>query len=105
MEKTKEKSEEQAQIIMLIASVVDGFDVEYCEAASADMLEQASRQASMMVLNPRFSPIKNDILVEKGKALKTLCRYVKSLKKIQKMNKELHASEENQNKIDNLFTY
>jgi hypothetical protein len=61
MEKTVEKSQEQAEIINMIATPIVMLDVDYCREAANDMCTQASRQESMMVLNPDYPQLKNDI--------------------------------------------
>jgi len=50
MEKSVEKSEEQAAIIKMIALPIMMLDVEYCSKAANDMCEQASRQERMDIL-------------------------------------------------------
>ena len=103
MEKSTEKSEQQAGIIMSIALPVMLLDIDYCKEAAKDMKQQASRQESMMILNPNHSQIKNDILREQGVALKHLCDYAESLQRIQKLKLGLSQEQKNRDKISKLF--
>lgn len=98
MEKTVEKSQEQADIINAIAIPIVMLDVEYCREAASDMCTQASRQESMMVLNPGYPQLKNDILRKQGKALGLLCDYVSMLKEVEKLKVELADQQANEGK-------
>jgi len=98
-----EKSEEAAAIILNIAIQVSVLDVEHCRKAANDMIEQASFQDTIAILNPRHSLINNDILRAKGKALKLLCDYADAINKIQEMNKRLKVEENNMDMISKLF--
>ena len=103
MEKTIEKSEQQAEIIKQIAIYVYFLDVDYCKDVAKEMINKASRQESMAVLNPMHPQEKNDILRMKGNALLSLCDYVDSLKEIEKLKGQLKATEETRNQISKLF--
>ena len=103
MEKSIEKSKEQAEIIKMIALPVEMLDVEYCRQAAKDMKEDASRQEAMALFNPNYPQLKNDILREKGNALSILCDYVSSLKKIQQMQRDLEKEEKIKEDISKLF--
>lgn len=103
MEKTFEKSEEQAEIIKMIAFQILMLDVEYCREAAKDMSNQVIRQESMAVLNPNYPHIKNDILRTQAKALMHLCDYVDTLKEVEKLNAKLASEEQIRNDISKLF--
>lgn len=103
MEKTKEKSEQQAEIIKMIAFPVIMLDVEYCKEIATDFMNQASRQESMAVLNPSHPQEKNDILRLKGMALRSLCEYVETLKQIDEMEKTLVSVGKAKADIEKLF--
>lgn len=103
MEKSFEKSEAQADIIRSIQMEVMVLDVEYCREISKDMMEQASRQETMAILNPSHPQAKNDILRMKATALSTLCDYVDTLRRISEMERELKSAEGAQAEIKKLF--
>jgi len=103
MEYSLEKSEEQAEVIKMIALPVLMLDVEYCKEAAKGFLDQAHRQESMAVLNPNHSQIKNDILRKQGNALNFLCQYVESLKEIEKLKQGLQQEEINKAQIARMF--
>ena len=103
MEKTFEKSEEQAEIIKMIALPVMMLDIKYCKEAAKDMMQQASRQESMMVLNPNHPQIKNDILRKQGEALRLLAQYAESIKEIQRLKSELSKEQETRERINKMF--
>jgi hypothetical protein len=91
IERTEEKSQEQAELIMSIAIYIHLLDTEYCKKAAEDMISDANRQQAMSVLYSAYQPKKTEILATKGRALTKLCEYVEILKEIQKMEAELIA--------------
>ena len=99
MEKTVEKSQEQADIINAIALPILMLDVEYCREAASDMCNQAIRQESMMVINPGYPQLKNDILRKQGEALRLLCDYVSTLKEVEKLKAKLADEQASENKM------
>lgn len=101
---TEEQSVFQAEIIKMIAVPISILDIEYCKNAATRMKDQASRQESMMVINPSHPQIKNDILRKKGQALDLLCQYADALKEIQELEKQLEKQEQTREKISNMFT-
>jgi hypothetical protein len=103
MEKSVEKSEQQAEIIKTIAIQIYFLDVEYCREAANDMCNQANRQESMAVLNPNHPQIKNDILRTQGKALLLLCEYVNTLKEVEKLKLQLNNENKNRDEIARMF--
>jgi len=103
MEKSVEKSEQQAEIIKMIALPVLMLDVEYCCEAANDMCNQANRQESMAVLNPNHSQLKNDILRTQGKALLLLCEYVKTLQEVEKLKGQLNNENNTRDEIARMF--
>lgn len=103
MEKTIQKSEQQAEIIKTIAIQICFLDVDYCYEAANDMCKQANRQESMAVLNPNHPQVKNDILRTQGKALLLLCEYVNTLKEVEKLKLQLANENKNMDKINRMF--
>lgn len=103
MKKSIQKSEEQAEIIKMIALPLSMLDVDYCRAAANDMCKQASTQESMALLNPSHPQIKNDILATQGKALLLLCDYVSTLQTIQKLKAELANETKVRDEISRMF--
>lgn len=103
MEKTTEKSEQQAEIIKMIALPIMALDIEYCKEAAIDMINQAQRQESLAVLNPNHPQIKNEILRTKGKALWALCEYVDMLKEVQKLEAQLRKEQNARDHIYKMF--
>jgi hypothetical protein len=103
MEKTIEKSEEQAEIIKMIAVPIVMLDTEYCREAAAEMLNQANRQESMAILNPSHPQAKNDLLRMQGVALSHLVQYVESLQKVEEIKKEVVKQQGARDQISRLF--
>ena len=103
MEKSVEKSEQQAEIIKMITLPVLMLDIEYCREAANDMCNQANRQESMAVLYPNHPQVKNDILRTQGKALLLLCEYVSTLKEVEKMKSQLAHETKTRNEIARMF--
>ena len=103
MELTEEKSQEQANIIQMIALYIEGIDTEYCTQAAKEMKKQVTFQESIAVLNPSYLPTKNDILNLQLEDLEYLINYTKISRKIQKLRLKLKTEEENQNNINDLF--
>ena len=98
-----EKSEEQAEIIKSISFLVAVLDTKYCRKAAKGMIDQASRQESIAVLNPNHPQKKNEILRWQGLALRHLSDYVESLKEVEKCKLELSKENELRNEINGLF--
>ena len=103
MEKSVEKSEQQAEIIKMIALPVLMLDVEYCREAANDMCNQANKQESMAVLNPNHPQVKNDLLRIQGKALLLLCEYVSTLKEVEKLKSQLANETKARDEIARMF--
>lgn len=103
MDRTLEKSQEQAEIIKMIAFPIQMLDVEYCIAAANDLIDQAHRQESMVVLNPNYPRSKNELIQMQGKALRKLCEYVEALKEIEKLKLQVIEEENTKEKINKLF--
>lgn len=103
MERTYEKSKEQADIIAMMGLYVPMLDEEYIRSASNDMLNQAYRQESMAVLNPRHPQSKNDLLRQQGVALRALCDYIKALKECNRLKLQIEKEGDAQKEIDKLF--
>ena len=103
MGKSVKKSEQQAEIIKMIALPVLMLDIEYCREAANDMCSQANRQESMAVLNPNHPQVKNDILRTQGKALLFLCEYVSALKEVEKLIGQLSNENKTHDEIARMF--
>jgi len=87
----------------MIALPIMMLDVEYCFEAANDMCEQASMQESMAALNPNHLSVKNDILRSQGKALLSLCEYVKTLKEVDKLKIQMLSDQKDREKINRMF--
>lgn len=103
MDKTVEKSEQQAEIIKLIALSTSMLDVEYCREVAYDMCNKANRQESMAVLNPNHPQVKNNILRTQGKALQLICEYVSTLKEVEKLKSQLANESKTRDVIAQMF--
>lgn len=103
MNKTLEKSQDQAEIIQSIAVPIFFLDIEYCKEAAKDMIQQAQRQESIMILNPSYSQTKNEILRTQGQALMFLCQYKEALMEVEKLKSGLAKEQENRDAINRLF--
>jgi hypothetical protein len=103
MEKTKEKSEEQAAIIKSIAIQIYCLDVDYCREIATEMKVQANRQESLSVLNPNYPQSKNDLLRIQAKALSLLCDYVDALKVVGEINLKIQNETTIRDEISRLF--
>lgn len=103
MKKTAENSQQQAEIIKMIAVPIMMLDEDYCRELANDMVNQANRQESIAVLNPRHPQSKNEVLRTQGKALLLLCEYVKTLKEVEKLKQRVLADEKNMADISRMF--
>ena len=103
MEKSVENSEQQAEIIKMIALPLLMLDVEYCREAGNDMCNQANRQEGMAVLNPNHPQVKNNILRTQGKALLLLCEYVSTLKEVEKLKSQMSNEQKKRDEIGKMF--
>lgn len=104
MDITVQKSEEQAAIIRLISVYILLIDIDYCRHTGKTMLDQASRQESMAVLNPNHPQVKNDILRAQAKALLHLCDYVSALKEVDRLKARLDVENKTRDEISKMFT-
>lgn len=100
---TKEKSEEQAEVIELIKVHLQYLDVEYCRLFIKELQAQASWQSSASVLNASYSEYKNDILMEKAEAMRLLCDFVDQLKKVDKLKLKSNEVDTAREKINKMF--
>ena len=98
-----EKSEQQADLIKAISIPIVLLDVEYCREMSEQIIAQGNRQDSMIILNPSYLLIKNEILREQGKALSLLCDYVDSLKRVEKLKLDLALEKDHTAQVLKLF--
>lgn len=90
MEKSKEKSENQAYIIKTISMLLVLLDANYCREASDVMHLKAKMQESLPIYYPpNIAKIKTDILKAQAKALSLLCDYVDKLKEIDQLKSKL----------------
>jgi len=103
MQKTKEKSEEQAQWIQLIGIYLPNIDVEYCKEVARDLINASANQQSIAVLNPSYPRSKNDLLHKQGEALMLLCRYIESLKQVDELKIKVSHEERQQDEINKMF--
>lgn len=103
IEITEEKSQQLAIFIRQIAFNIRCIDLPYLEACAKDMREQANRQESMAVLNPRHPQEANDLLRTQAKALQTLADYIHCLKEVDKQKATLANVKKAHSEIDKLF--
>jgi hypothetical protein len=103
MEKSVEKSQDQADIIKIINIYLHKFDTDYCKELAASMNDQASRQESMAVLNPSYPQEKNQMIRLQAKALSLLVEYVETLKEVDKISARVGHVEKQNNEISKLF--
>jgi hypothetical protein len=103
MEKTVEKSQEQANVIKIMNIILHGLDTEYCEELAIAMKNQASRQESMAVLNPSYPLEKNEMIRMQAAALTHLVEYVKCLKEVDKIKARVGHVENVNSEIGKMF--
>jgi hypothetical protein len=103
MEITREKSEQQAAFIMQIGFIASALDLDYLRECGRQIMQQASYQESMAVLNPLHPQSKNNLLRSQGKALFNLCDYVESLKEVDRMKEAVSVDEQHADTIAKLF--
>jgi hypothetical protein len=103
MEITREKSEQQAALIMQLGFIASALDIEYLRECGNKMMQQALYQESIAVLNPRHRQSKNALLRSQGEALLTLCDYVDALKEIDRMKEAVSVDEQQADIISKLF--
>lgn len=100
---TQEKSEEQAEIIKMIAIPVIMLDTDYCKQVAKEMMKQVSFQQTLSVLNPNHSPTKDELLAKQSNALMYLVEYVEALKDVEKIKEKLKVEDETRAEISKLF--
>jgi hypothetical protein len=103
MEITREKSEQQAALIMQLGFIASALDIEYLRECAREIMQQASHQESMAVLNPRHPQSKNILLRSQGVALRKLCDYVDALKEIDRNKEQVSVDEQHADTISKLF--
>ena len=103
MDITREKSEQQAALIMQVGFIASALDIDYLRECARQIMQQARHQESIAVLNPRHPQSKNNLLRSQGKALHTLCDYVDSLKEADRMKEAFSVDEQHAETIAKLF--
>ncbi len=89
MEKSIEKSEEQADIIKSIAVSVSLLDLEYCKSVAKDLKDNCSQYDSMAALNKNYTPLQSKLMYLQANALLNLVKYVDNLKEIDSLKAEI----------------
>lgn len=103
MELSKEKSEEQADIIRTIGFLVVQLDTNYCKKVAMEMNNQANVEMSISILKPDYSFIKNEIIKVQSGALMDLANYVEKLKEVERLRQQLTVENKAKNEINKLF--
>jgi len=103
VEISKEKSQEQANIIIGIALNVMMLDLPYLKEAVKQMRDQASWQQSASVLNPNYNPKKDELLYAQANACQKLIDYVESLQEVDKLKGEVSTYESHREQLAKLF--
>lgn len=103
IELTKEKSEEQAEIIIQLAILLQGIDLPYMEKFGAELARQASWQDSAFILNPSASVEKNDLLHKQSEAVGLLCKYIKCLKEVDQLKHKIQIEQQTRERIARMF--
>jgi len=57
----------------------------------------------MAIFNPNHPQVKNDILRAQGKALLSLCEYVKTLKEVDKLKIQMLSDQKDREGIERMF--
>lgn len=94
LELSVKKSVDLANALELVKFYLVQIDWEYAEAAAKAILEKASSQESMAVLNPSHRQSKNDLLRVQGTALLKIVEAVKLLKECDELKRRIGDEEE-----------
>lgn len=105
MDMTKEKSEEQAEIILNIMMCLHGLDVPYLRQFAKTLKDGAVQYDSMAVLNRGWNGSKSKLMEAQAKAANLLCDYKEALQKIDKLKQEVKDEEDSQKVMRNLFNW
>jgi hypothetical protein len=103
IELTKERSQQLADTLEAIKIMLWGIDIEYAKAVSAAMRQDASRQDSLAVLNPRYNPDKSKLICLQSSMLDNIIEYVEKGKQVDALKTEINLSEAAFDKIAAMF--
>lgn len=98
-----EKSQELANSLIMIASIIQTIDQDYLNLAAKYFEDQANWQVAASVLNPSHLPIKNELLAAEAHALNLLSKYIDKLKEIDSLKERVKVQTSQMNDIHNLF--
>lgn len=104
MEVSIEKSQQQANILILISNHLRELDADYLKEASKRMFNDANRQESIAVLNPRFNRDKTILMKAQSAALGTLVDYINILKECDELKTKIAMRDNSISEIEKLFS-
>ena len=100
---SKEKSEEQADIIKVLALPVSMLNIEYLKELAKEMRKTASWQERAAILNPNYNQKKNDLLRVQADALEALVKYSDALAGCRELLKGIQEDNYLKMKLELLF--
>jgi phosphopentomutase len=103
IELTMESSEELARNFELVKLAVQQCDIPYARVIAKHMRGHAAFQQTASVLNPAYSPKKNDLLKAQAEALNTFCCFVSELQAIGRLKEEIGEEEKARAEISAMF--
>jgi len=100
---SKQKSEEQAEIIKMLAMPVSMLDIEYLKELAETMRSTASWQESAAVINPTYNQKRNDLLRRQADALEALVKYSDALARCRDLLKGIQEDSYLKMKLELMF--
>lgn len=100
---TEEKSLEVAGIIESMKGLIHFLDTEYCQALVNGLRRVASKQDSMLILNPSYDFRQTELLEKQADALQHLVDYIADLKKADELKRAVAEGKSHREKINKLF--
>jgi len=98
-----EESRKLAFAIEQVKVFLPMIDVEYAKLAVKSMYEQASRQYTLAVLNPRYDPARSTLIGMQARGLDFLIKFIESMTECAKMKDSIKAKEVHYEDIEKMF--
>jgi hypothetical protein len=102
-ELTKEKSQQLADTIESIKLLLFCIDVDYAKSVVKAMHNQAEREDSLAVLNPRYNPAKSNMIHMQANMLNDIVNFIETGKQVDEAKKGIQETESHFDKIAKLF--
>ena len=103
MEKTIEKSEEQAEVVRQINIWLPFIDVEYLREAAKETHEAGNWMDAAAVLSRNYTPEKANLKRLQAKAMDALAHYIESSLEIGRMKVQIAEGDTFKARLDKMF--